>query len=325
MPHTLQENSLRAVLDNLEIGVIILDHATGILHSNRWLLQRACLSGEALAGRHFGEVFPAALNSRLEQAIEHAIRDRLPSLLSPALHGTLLPLFQTQEDCSRGRRMQQMIHVMPLRDADPNAACLIQISDMTANISRERLLRQQTETLRRSTTQDALTGVANRRMFDTTLAAEFIKAQRTQQPIGLMIIDIDLFAAYSEQHGREQGEARLVEIAAALKEAIRPAGDLAARYGTDEFALILPGMNEQEVSHLAAGLLLQVATLAKAHGSSYPTISIGCAAMQPTSGSEADTHTLLSSADVALYQAKHDGRNRAIYFAPEDGSFRRCD
>jgi len=325
MPYAMRENSLRAVLDNLEVGVVILDHAARILHSNRWLARRAGLSGEALAGQSFIEAFPAARNSRLEQAIAHAIHDHLPSLLSPALHGTLLPLFQTQEDRARDRRMQQMIHVMPLRDADPDAACLIQISDMTANISRERLLRQQTETLRRSTTQDPLTGIANRRMFDTTLAAEFLRAQRTQQPIGLMILDVDLFAAYNEQHGREQGEARLVEIAATLKDAIRPVGDLAARYGTDEFALILPGLTEQEVSRLAVNLLLRVAMLAKAHGSPYPTVSIGCAAMRPANGNEADTHTLLSSADVALYQAKHDGRNRAIYFAPEDGSFRRCD
>ncbi len=325
MPDTMPESSLRAVLDNLEVGVVILDHASRILHSNRWLARRAGMDSEILAGQDFAEAFPAAAGTRLAQAIQHAIRDRLPSLLSPALHGTLLPLFQTPEDRARGRRMQQMIHVMPLRDGAPDAACLIQISDMTANISRERLLRQQTETLRRSTTQDALTGVANRRMFDTTLAAEFIKAQRTQQPIGLMIIDVDQFAAYNEQHGRAQGEARLVEIAAVLKDAIRPAGDLAARYGTDEFALILPGSNEAEVRHLAASLILQVATLARAHGSPYPTISIGCAAMQPSCSSEADTHTLLSSADVALFQAKHDGRNRAIYFAPEDGSFRHCD
>jgi len=327
MSEQLGIGSLHTVLDTLEIGIVILDAHACVLHSNRWLARRSGLAAETLAGRRFVETFPAAQGSRLEQAIEHAIRDRLPSLLSPALHGTLLPLFQTPQDRERERRMQQMIHVIPLRDANPKAACLIQISDMTANISRERLLRQQTETLRRTTTQDALTGVANRRQFDETLAADFLKAQRNRQPLGLMIIDIDHFSAYNSHYGRDQGDARLTELAGLLKDAVRPGLDLLARYGGEEFALILPELSEGEISHLAETLRLRVATQAIANAASkiapHLTVSIGCAVMQPDG--ETDIHTLLSSADVALYQAKHDGRNRAIYFSPDDGSFKRCD
>ncbi|UCV15501.1 GGDEF domain-containing protein [Quatrionicoccus australiensis] len=327
MSEQLGIGSLCTVLDTLEVGVVILDAHACVLHSNRWLARRSGLAAEALLGRPFVETFPAARGSRLEQAIEHAIRDRLPSLLSPALHGTLLPLYQTPQDRDRERRMQQMIHVMPLRDADPKAACLIQISDMTANISRERLLRQQSETLRRATTQDALTGVANRRQFDETLAAEFLKAQRSKQSLGLMIIDIDHFSAYNGHYSRDQGDARLSELARLLKETVRPGIDLLSRYGGDEFAFILPELSESDIVHLAETLRLRVATLAIAHVASsvaaHLTVSIGCAVMLPDG--ETDIHTLLSSADVALYQAKHDGRNRAIYFSPDDGSFKRCD
>lgn len=327
MPGNLGRTSLRAVIDGLEIGVVILDREQRILHSNRWLTLRSGIAAGNLAGRAFAEAFADAANSRLEQAIRHAIHDRLPSLLSPALHGTLLPLYQTPEDRRREKRMQQMIHVLPLHDDSP-ASCLIQISDMTANISRERLLRQQTETLRRTTTQDALTGVANRRQFDETLATEFNKSRQNQQPLGLIIVDLDLFSAYNNHYGRAQGDARLLEIAAALRDAIRPTGDLVARYGGDEFALILPGISEPQISQLAENLRLRISSLAIPNAASkqgkHLTVSIGSALMQPASEAEADTHTLLSSADVALYQAKHDGRNRAILFSLEDGGFKLC-
>lgn len=327
MPEKLGNASLSMVIDNLETGVVILDREQRILHSNRWLALRSGISSETLSGQQFTEAFPEAANTRLEQAIRHATHDRLPSLLSPALHGTLLPLYQTADDMRCARRIMQMIHVMPLQD-DSAASCLIQISDMTANISRERLLRQQTETLRRSTTQDALTGVANRRQFDETLATEFNKARQNHQPLGLIMVDLDLFTAYNTHYGRAQGDARLLEVADALQDAIRPTVDLVARYGGDEFALILPGISQRQICQLAENLRLRITSLAIPNAANklgkYLTVSIGSTVMLPAGEAEADTHTLLSSADVALYQAKHDGRNRAIHFSLEDGGFKLC-
>ena len=314
---------LGCVIDSLQVGIIILDGERRIRHCNRWLAERSGLPASATDGRLLEEVFADAKGSRLEQAVHHAIDDRLPSLLSPALHGTLLALYQTPGDRRHDRRMQQMIHVVPLLDKTEQTACLIQISDMTANISRERLLRQQTETLRRTTTQDDLTGVANRRRFDDFLAGEFHKAQRKQAQLALMIIDLDAFSRYNTHYGRERGDVCLSEIAATLQDAIRPLGDLLARYAGDKFALILPGLDEREACRLAENLRLRVGTLNIANPASptgHLTVSIGLTVMQPSA--DADTHTLLSSADVALYQAKHEGRNRVVYFSAEDGSFR---
>lgn len=327
MADGLDHGILNTVLDSLEVGVLILDADGHIVHCNRWLARRGGLAAESADGRPFGEVFPAALGTRLEQAVLHALRDGLPSLLSPALHGTLLPLYQTPDDRRRERRMQQLIHVMPLRDEPGRVACLIQISDMTANISRERLLRQQTEALRRTTTQDSLTGLINRRRFDEVLASEFRKAQSQQRHLGLIIADIDGFNAYNAQYGNELGDACLVRVAGALQDAIRPIGDLVARYDRDKFALILPGIEEKEICRYVENLRLRIQTLDIAHETSSVaggrlTISLGATALLPGTG--ADTHTLLSSADVALFQAKHEGRNRALLFSPEDGSFRHC-
>lgn len=321
--HEFDAINLGCVIDSLQVGIIILDSAQRIRHCNRWLTQRSGLAASAINGKPLHEVFPEAQGSRLEQAVRHAIDDHLPSLLSPALHGTLLALYQTPGDRRHDRRMHQMIHVVPLSDKAQQGGCLIQISDMTANISRERLLRQQTETLRRTTTQDALTGVANRRKFDDVLASEFHKAQRKKLQLALMIVDLDVFSRYNAHYGRERGDACLSEVAAALQDATRPLGDLLARYAGDKFALILPGMDEREVCRLAENLRLRVGTLGITNAASstgYLTASIGVTVMLPSA--DADTHTLLSSADVALYQAKHEGRNRVVYFSAEDGSFK---
>jgi diguanylate cyclase (GGDEF)-like protein len=318
--------SLCTVIDRLEIGLIVLDKAHCILHWNRWLATRSGFSAEQAQGQALESIFPEISNSRLKLAVEHAIKDGLPSLLSPALHGTLLPLYLSAEDRRQEKRMQQLIHVLPLRDQASNLSCLIQISDMTANISRERLLRQQAENLRRSSTEDQLTQIANRRKFDETLANEFHKAQTRKKPLAIAIADIDLFHQYNDFYGRQAGDAALVEIANIFRSSVRPLADLVARYGGEEFAFILPGMSEVEACHFAESLRLRVVAQGLANESSsiakHLTVSVGVTVMYPDN--DADTHTLISSADVALYQAKHEGRNQAVCFSIEDGSFKAC-
>lgn len=319
--------SLCSVIDRLEIGLIVLDDAHRVLHWNRWLSMRSDHTPEQANGQTIESIFPEITSSRLQHAIEHATRDGLPSLLSPALHGTLLPLYQTAGDRRQERRMQQMIHVLPLRDQSSQSACLIQISDMTATISRERLLRQQAENLRRTTSEDSLTCIPNRRKFDEVLANEFRKAQNRGSTIAVAIADIDRFSDYNALYGREAGDQVLAEVANIFRHAIRPANDLVARYGGEEFAFILPEMQEKDACQFAENLRLRVATQAITNESSsvarHVTVSIGITVMAP--GNDADTHTLISSADVALYQAKHEGRNQAILFSIDDGNFKACN
>ena len=318
--------TLYAAIDSLEVGIVMLDREQRILHWSRWLARRSNLSCEEACGRYLTETLPEIADTRLSQAVEHALADGLPSLLSPALHGLLLPLYQSADERRSGQRMYQLIHVIPLRNQGA-AACMIQVSDVTANISRERLLRRQADALRRITSHDTLTGLANRRTFDETLAREFAKAQRLMRPIALLIIDVDLFNKYNLGYGHELGDACLGKISGALQTCLRPLGDMAARYGGDEFALILPGMDEVATCRLAEIVRQKVNALAitflGSELAAHLTVSIGAAVMPPRD--DADTHTLLSSADVALYQAKHEGRNRSIFFSVEDGNFRNCE
>ncbi len=321
--NTLSREMLCAIVDGLEAGIILLGEGGRILHWNDWMARRSRIDSSRATHSPIGEILPAIIGTRLEQAIDHALRNSLPSLLSPALHGTLLPLYQTPEDQRLERRMHQLIHVIPLKSGD-GAACIIQISDVTANISRERQLREQTEALRRNTTQDVLTGLTNRQTFDELLATEFSGMAGSHRPIALLIADIDSFAAYNSHFGRDEGDRRLAEIAQALSAGLPRGKNMLARYGSDEFALLLPDTEETPACEMAVSLQRIVNDLTIiSQTASFPlTICIGVTVMHPDQDS--DVHTLLASADVALYQAKSEGKNRAVFFSVEDGSFHAC-
>jgi diguanylate cyclase (GGDEF)-like protein len=326
MTTDLECGTLCSVIDNLEVGVLIINVERRVVRWNHWLAARNGHSAQQADGQLLFDLMPEIVGTRLELAIDQAIRNRMPSLLSPALHGTLLPLYQNAEDRKRNRRMQQLIHVIPLIDAPQQAACLIQINDVTATVSRERVLRQQADNLRRNSFVDPLTGIYNRRKFDEFFALAFAKAQRQQTPLAMIMLDVDHFGAYTEWYGSEQRDLVLRDIAAELKAAMPPAGDILARYDSERFALALPGMDEKAACLFAESLRLRIATLKMANESvnegKHVTISLGVAVMVPEAN--ADTHTLLSSADVALYQATHEGGNSAVCFSVIEGTFLTC-
>ena len=158
---------------------------------------------------------------------------------------------------------------------------------------------------------DALTGLANRRMFDATLRKEWFRALRDGSPLALLMIDIDHFKPLNDRYGHQAGDAYLTSVAGVIERNVRRAGDLAARYGGEEFAIVLPGT-------AAGGALETAETIRRAvMAANFDTIvrdgppitvSIGVAATVPIAG--AGAATLLHSADAALYQAKRNGRNR---------------
>lgn len=140
---------IRQFSDALANGVVVLDAEARVVIWNRWLATAAGIAPEEALGKTLPEVFPAIERSRLIEAVNFAIQRQMPSLLSPALHGTLLALYRNPEDRRQGLRMRHMIHVVPLPGL-AGAACMLQITDMTAAIAREQRLRTQAEELRLS-------------------------------------------------------------------------------------------------------------------------------------------------------------------------------
>ena len=312
----LWQDPLR-LLDHLEIGVIVLDSQQRVRVWNRWLHTHGDFGLVEVLGRPLLECCPQLEGSRLLVAIESALEHRLASLLSPGLNRAPLPLYQRPQDMAEDLRMRQLIHVAPLPGDE--RGCLIQITDVTASLRREDQLRSQSTALRERNETDLLTGVGNRRKFDEALKTEFRRAVRGGTPLSLLMLDLDQFRAFNTKFGMESGDVCLRLVARALQDVLRDSGDFVARYGGEEFAVVLPGATTAAASQVAERLRERVETMAREQDQARAiTISIGVAAVTPDSQMALDS--LISGADMALYQAKADGRNRVAAFSLDDGS-----
>ncbi len=176
---------------------------------------------------------------------------------------------------------------------------------------RTRELEQSNARLAAISATDGLTGIANRRRFDETLAAEWSRARRSKQPLMLALLDVDLFKQYNDYYGHQAGDNALCAVAAELSKYTRRSGDFAARYGGEEFALIAQSTDEEHALAMAEAICRSIAALKLPHIRSQfevLTVSIGVAVLTP--GEHDSIITLLKTADVALYRAKQLGRNR---------------
>lgn len=161
---------------------------------------------------------------------------------------------------------------------------------------------------------DGLTGLSNRRHFDEYLEMEWRRAAREQSGLSILMIDVDHFKAYNDHLGHLAGDDALRAVAACIKANCSRASDMAARFGGEEFVMILPGTPLAGAEKVAQKLRQDVMDLALSHPKSalgqIITISIGVGYAEP--GSAHTAMELVKRADTALYQAKGDGRNRVV-------------
>lgn len=181
-----------------------------------------------------------------------------------------------------------------------------------ARIENHLALKQARDQLLALADSDGLTGIANRRSFDAALAAAHVRHLRSGAPLGLLLIDIDHFKEFNDSAGHVAGDDCLRAIAAALRGALAHHGDLAARYGGDEFAALLAEVDPVEgIAPVAADIAARVQRLAIPHPASplaaWVTLSIGGSASRCGPGSTPTQ--LLVHADAQLYRAKRAGRN----------------
>lgn len=176
--------------------------------------------------------------------------------------------------------------------------------------SQRELMRANLE-LERLTRIDGLTGLGNRRYFDEYLAAEWKRCQRMKSPLSVLMIDVDHFKRYNDAYGHLAGDDVLKQIARVLQNGSTRSTDLAARFGGEEFVVILTSVPQEGASHVAERLVQGVRDLNIAHGAGRVTISVGVATAWPDA--EGDTARLVNAADLALFRAKNEGRNRLVY------------
>ncbi|OOE15858.1 sensor domain-containing diguanylate cyclase [Stutzerimonas degradans] len=209
--------------------------------------------------------------------------------------------------------IRDVVHV--LRNAAGEVEALVGFMfDISERKQTEQQLLQLQKQLEELSYQDGLTGVANRRMFDSRLQMEWSNAQRNRLPLSLILLDIDYFKQYNDHYGHVRGDDCLKSVGQALSgAAVRPR-DLLARYGGEEFVLLLPETDAQAAAQVAERCrqLIRGQNIQHAHSQVAPllTISLGVGTLIP--GPLDQTQAFLERVDRLLYKAKHQGRNQAV-------------
>jgi diguanylate cyclase (GGDEF)-like protein len=209
---------------------------------------------------------------------------------------------QLQESLRLGERLRsELVRVIETREEEI-AGRTVQLK--LANESLDRLSRL-----------DALTGVANRRGLAEQLDRAWRSALRDQQPLSVLMVDIDHFKAYNDSYGHQQGDSCIKAVATAILHVAGRANDVVARYGGEEFVVILGTTPLEGALQVGEQVRAAVESMNVPHlaapGRAVVTVSVGVTSVVPTRGSRPDAALL--AADRAMYAAKEQGRNRVGY------------
>lgn len=173
-------------------------------------------------------------------------------------------------------------------------------------------IQDKNKTLKKLSSTDELTGVANRRIFEERLDKEWFRARKEQTSISVVFIDVDFLKVINDTFGHQAGDHCLKSVARAIKETINRPRDVVARYGGDEFIILLPETSINKATSLAEKVRKQIEMLQipTDEPDKYSTASIGVASLIPTE--EIKKEFLIQLADQALYEAKSKGKNNVI-------------
>ena len=190
----------------------------------------------------------------------------------------------------------------------------VQLAILKARLKVHIELKRKTRLLETQAMLDSLTHVPNRRFFDNVLEQEWNRCSRFGHTLSVMMIDIDFFKQYNDFYGHLEGDNCLQMVAELLQYGLKRSTDLLARFGGEEFIVLLPQSDSAEVLVMAEHLRATVEVARIEHAAAgkpgVVTISIGCCSVQPQAGHS--SRELIHRADKALYQAKHQGRNKVV-------------
>ncbi|HLU34885.1 MAG TPA: diguanylate cyclase [Thermomicrobiales bacterium] len=295
--------TLRAlVFDSLDSQIAIIDHTGAIIDVNeawtRFGAENGISSGFSCVGSNYLEVIDCAF------AAGDGIAGEAAKGMADVLAGRRDSFYHEYPCHSPTEKRWFMMSVYPLKGA-PDRLFVVSHS----NITKRRLAEERAQHL---ALHDPLTGLANRRYFDQFRSSEVRRAIRDRSTISLVLIDIDHFKEYNDELGHPAGDQCLVEIARALLAHSRRPGDLAARIGGDEFAIVLGSTGVAESQAIAESIRRSVSDLGLVFGGSQRvTVSVGVASITPDD--QKAEKFLFDEADRALYIAKSTGRNRVVH------------
>jgi diguanylate cyclase (GGDEF)-like protein len=315
---TTADSPLSTIFDAVGFGLVLVDANAKVVLWNGWLARHSGVGAQAALGRPLVSAFGVALPAPFVSALNNALRFKLPVVLSSVLHRSPLPLYPNAALDALAERMPHAITMTPLVVAPWGPCCLIQVSDSSRALSREKVLQKNADRLNLEVMTDSLTQALSRGFFDRFYQQEFARARRQGTRLSLIMVDVDYFKNYNDEYGHPAGDKVLIAVVQALKAGLLRVTDKLARYGGEEFVVILPDCTQEKALAIAQELRLAVLALQLPHRKSETsgqiTISLGVSTME--AGQTFSPPTLLESADLALYAAKSAGRNCVQYRSP---------
>lgn len=274
-----------------------------------WLLWGAIPSHPAQANLAFviGALYILATANELWRGRDEQLRSRNAAIALLLLHAVVYfarGLFTSLDSNSPLSRSVATVLIFE------SLLHAIGMAFMLLAIMKERAELQNTIQLRQLTLRDELTGLGNRRHFDQAIEHEFQRAMRNHSPLALLMLDADNFKAYNDKYGHQSGDECLRAVASAIRSATRRPGDVAVRYGGEEFAVLMAETDEAGAVAVAVLIHDNIAASGIEHAGNvhgHVTVSIGAAATVPIWGDQWDE--LVRAADRALYEAKVAGRD----------------
>jgi len=207
--------------------------------------------------------------------------------------------------------IRDVVHVVRREDGSVDSLVGFMFDITERKLAEDKILQLQRE-LEVLSYRDSLTNVANRRMFDTLYPVEWAKARATGEPLSVVVVDIDYFKQYNDHYGHVQGDECLRRVAHALDAGASRSRDLCARFGGEEFVLLLPATDADSARNVAERCRKLLAHAGLPHARSgvgrAVTVSMGVGTIVP--GARDDAHVFLDRIDRRLYQAKSSGRDR---------------
>lgn len=317
-PSAVVPQRVRAALDTLTEGIVLLDADGRIVIANRSFLSLPTVRGESLIGKPVDslEWMVVALGEE---------RTEWPWIRAEQTRQSVEDTQLTIPLETPGETLDLLLNAAPVLDEERRyRGCMLSVSDVTdIHRTNEELRRtvaaldashatitQQNAELRRLATTDPLTGCLNRRAFYERLSAAISSARRSRAPMGCIMTDIDFFKRFNDTYGHAVGDQVLIIVSRILGEGVREA-DILARFGGEEFCIVLPDQDLTACAAVAERLRARIEQDAgKEIEASEPiriTSSFGVATLDPD---KPDGEEMIQRADEALYKAKHLGRNQ---------------
>nr|WP_207717807.1 diguanylate cyclase [Clostridium tetanomorphum] len=308
------DKALYEILDNINEGIIILNENLRVLFWNNHMEHLTNISEEKIINNHIYDVIPSLNKGYFKQAIDSVINNGSKMFFSAAMHKNLI---------DSNRNLNLKISKINMNNLNYILMEFIDVTNQFLRIEQlkkyidelyflNKELKEKEKTINKLAYYDSLTGIANRNLFYNIAEKFFINAKRNNGLLGLMFIDVDKFKSINDTYGHKSGDEALIHVSKILKRSIRR-GDVVARFGGDEFVILLSFIKSYDDSKLIASRIItpKNKTLNCREGKISVSLSIGLS-LFPYDGQNIDE--LVRKADKAMYVAKNKGGDNYFSF-----------